>query len=65
MDLTTDSPPRKKNKIQSKMVVHTTQLGPHKVTSFMPSSKVNITTIEKQNVKNVNCNNSIFGSNNS
>jgi len=74
VDLTVESPPRKRVKScekdnkdlkQSKIVMHTTQVGSQKSTSFTPADKVNITTIEKQNIKNVNCNNGVnFGSNN-
>ena len=74
VDLTAESPPRKRGKScekgnkdlkQSKIVMHTTQVGSQKSTSFTPADKVNITTIEKQNIKNVNCNNGVsFGSNN-
>ena len=74
VDLTADSPPRKRPKNtstnnkdlrQSKIVIHTTQIGSQKSNSFTPADKVNITTIEKQNIKNVNCNNGPnFGSNN-
>lgn len=60
VDLTAESPPRKRVKScekgnkdlkQSKIVMHTTQVGSQKSTSFTPADKVNITTIEKQNIK--------------
>ena len=54
VDLTAESPPRKRVKgcegnkdlKQSKIVMHTTQVGSQKSTSLTPADKVNITTIE-------------------